>query len=571
MFKNKKAQAWFYVGSLTLMLIFLNILGNAFFWKWDLTEDKRFTITSSTKQLLQDLDEVVYVRVLLEGEFPAGFKRLQKATREMLDDFRSWSGYIEYEFEDPSAPANVEEINERRKQLEEIGVRPTLFRLRDVEGVEEKLIYPYAIFYYKGRSLPVNLLEEQRGQDQEIVLNNSISLLEYKFANAIVKLRRPNKAIIAYTNGHGELDELATKDLTAALRTYYDVGRFTMDSTYAIPKEISLLIVAKPTGPFSEKDKFKLDQYVMNGGKVIFLLDRLAINLDSLAGRKGFIPPEYELNLDDLLFKYGVRLQPSLVQDLQCSKIPQVVGVQGEKPQIELFKWPYHPVSVPRDEHLIVKGVDGVNFFFANRLDTIRTKTPVEKTILLTSSKYSKEQFSPAYVSFEMLHYPQDPEKFKMSNIPLAVLLEGEFPSLYEHRLSERMEAGLQELGLEFKARSVPNRMLVVSDGDIAYNFIVNREAKTTTPLGFNRYEQRMYANKDFLLNSIEYLLDEVGVMEARGKEVKLRLLDQVRAMREQSYWQLFNILLPLLFLTLFGLTYHYVRKRKYARGATQT
>ncbi len=566
MLKSKKAQAWFYTVSLFLILLFLNILGNAFFFKWDLTEDKRFTITSSTRKLLKDLDEVVYVKVLLEGEFPAGFKRLQKATREMLDDFRSWSGYVEYEFENPTpADVSTKELNERRKQLEEIGVRPVLFRLQGVEGVEEKLIYPYAIFYYKGRSLPVNLLEEQRSQDQEVVLNNSISLLEYKFANAIVKLKRPNKALIAYTTGHGELDELQTKDLTGALRTYYDVGRFTMDSTYAIPKEISLLIVAKPTKPFSEKDKFKLDQYVMNGGKVIFLLDRLAISLDSLAGREGFVPPEYDLNLDDLLFKYGARLQPSLVQDLQCSKIPQVVGVQGGKPQIELFKWPYHIVSVPRTEHLIVKGVDGVNFFFANRLDTIRTKTPVRKTILLSSSKYSKEQFSPAYVTFQMLHYPLDPQKFKESNIPLAVLLEGEFPSLYENRLSESMQAGLDEIGMEFKTRSVPNRMLVVADGDVAYNFIVDRQAGTSTPLGFNRYEQRMYANKDFLLNSIEYLLDEVGVMEARGKEVKLRLLDQVRARKEQTYWQVFNILLPLIFLLLFALLYHYLRKRKYA------
>ncbi len=563
MFKSKKAQAWFGTGMLALILIFLNILGNAFFFKWDLTEDKRFTITESTRNLLRNLDETVYVRVLLDGEFPAGFKRLQKATREMLDDFRSWSGYIEYEFEDPSA-GSVEEINARRKQLEDAGILPVTFRLRTVEGGEEKLIYPYAVFYYKGRSIPVSLLEEQRGRDQDLVLNNSISLLEYKFANAIMKLKRPTRAIVAFTSGHGELNDLQTKDLRASLRTYYDVGRFTMDSTYAIPSEISLLIVAKPTKPFSEKDKFKIDQYVMNGGKLIFLIDKLAISLDSLAGREGFVPPELDLQLDDLLFKYGARVQPSLVQDLRCSKIPQVIGMQNGKPQIELFKWVYHPVSVPEIDHPVVKGVDGVNFFFANRLDTIRTKTPVKKTILLATSKYSREQFSPAYVSFQSLHHEPRPENFKEPHLPLAVLLEGTFPSLYENRLSESMKEGLQELGMTFKKESVPNRMLVVADGDVAYNFIVDKENGTTMPLGYNRYERNMYANKDFLLNSIEYLMDEAGVMEARGKEVKLRLLDQVRARKERSYWQVFNILLPLAFLLLFGLGYHYLRRRRY-------
>ncbi|HHJ51403.1 MAG TPA: gliding motility-associated ABC transporter substrate-binding protein GldG [Phaeodactylibacter sp.] len=567
MWKSKKAQAWFSTGMLALILVFLNILGNAFFFKWDLTEDKRFTITSSTRELLKDLDDVVYVRVLLEGEFPAGFKRLQKATREMLDDFRSWSGYIEYEFEDPSDPdKSVEEINARHKQLEEAGILPVTFRLRTVGGGTQKRIYPYAIFYYKGRSIPVSLLEEQRGRDQDLVLNNSISLLEYKFANAIMKLRRPSRAIVAFTSGHGELDDLQTKDLRASLRTYYDVGRFTMDSTYAIPSEISLLIIAKPTQPFSEKDKFKLDQYVMNGGKVMFLLDKLAISLDSLVGREGFVPPELDLKLDDLLFKYGARIQPSLVQDLRCSKIPQVIGSQNGKPQIELFKWVYHPVSVPDIDHPIVKGVDGVNFFFANRLDTIRTKTPVKKTILLSSSKYSREQFSPAYVTFKSLHHEPRPENFKESHLPLAVLLEGTFPSLYENRLSKSMEEGLKELGMTFKKESVPNRMLVVADGDVANNFIVDRENRTTMPLGYNRYERNMYANKDFLLNGIEYLMDEAGVMQARGKEIKLRLLDQVRARKEKTYWQMLNILLPLLFLLLFGMGYHYLRKRKYAR-----
>lgn len=549
----------------TLALVLLNVLGNAFFTQLDLTEEKRFTLTQPTRELLRSVDDVVYVRVLLEGEFPAGFKRLQRATRELLQDFRGYSPWIEFEFEDPNE-GTAEEVNRRRKELSELGINPTNLRLKDTEGTEEKLIYPWAIVYYKGREAYVNLLENQGMQNPHVVLNNSIALLEYKFANAISKLMKGSKPYIAFTVGHGELNELERKDLVNHLADYYNVGTFVLDSAGYIPDEVSVLIVARPRGPFSEKDKFKIDQYIMRGGKVIWLIDRLNAALDSLRGREAFVPFDYDLNLEDLLFKYGIRIEPNLLLDLQCGVIPQVVGMQGGQPQIDMFKWYYFPIVTPDLDHPITKGLDGIYLEFPSTIDTtVRIKTPVKRTVLLHSSPYSRVQYSPVRLNFDILHYEPDPEKFSKGPYPVAMLLEGEFPSLYEHRITDQMRAGLEEMGRPFKARSLPTRMLVVSDGDIARN-PVNPDG-TIMPLGYNRFMRYQFANRDFLLNAIEYLQDPDGVIAARAKDVKLRLLDTVRARKERIKWQLLNLVAPIVFLILFGIGWNWWRRRKYARA----
>ncbi|MCB0644921.1 MAG: Gldg family protein, partial [Phaeodactylibacter sp.] len=297
--KNRKLQSFIQLGLIAGILVFINILGNASFGgvalyrHLDLTEENRFTLTDPTLDLLHNLDEVVFVRVLLEGEFPSGFKRLQESTREMLDDYRAESGLLEYEFENVNQ-GTAEEINDRRKNLAEDGITPSLFRIQSTEGTEEKVIYPYAIFSYKGRTVPVNLLEEQGNLPQEVAINNSINLLEYKFSNAIQKLQLARKPIIAFTTGHGELTELQTKDLVVALRPYYELGRFDLDSNYQVPPQIDLLIIAKPTQPFSERDKFMIDQYIMNGGKTLWMLDKVAVSLDSLrVDGSSFVPRDF--------------------------------------------------------------------------------------------------------------------------------------------------------------------------------------------------------------------------------------------------------------------------------------
>jgi len=564
---NTLLQAVLFAG----ILLLVNILANArlgdtpMYGFLDLTEEKRYTLTKPTRQLLRGLEEPVYVRILLEGDFPAEFKRLQNATRELLDDFRAENGLIEYEFADPNE-GTVEEINALREELAKDGIIPSTVTSRDASGVTEKLVYPHALVNFKGRMMPVLLLEnEVPGVDPEVAINQSIALLEYKFANALQKLQYREKPNILFTAGHGELDDLETRDLEKSMRLYYNTGRVVLDSIVSLNEEVAALVIAKPTRRFSEKDKFKIDQYVMNGGKVLWLLDKLAVGLDSLRGRPEFFPQEYDHNLDDLLFRYGLRIQPNLVLDINCSQIPLVSGMVGNAPQFTNFEYPYHLVVVPDSPHPAVKNLGPLNLLYANTLDTsVQPKYPLKKEVLLHSSKNSRTQFIPVGLNFEFLRYGLDPDKFNKPPQPLALSLEGQFASLYENRVTESMLEGLAQLDLAYKAKSTPTRMLVVSDGDIAKN-PVNRRENKHGPLGYNRFQRYTFANKAFLLNAIEYLLDENLIIEARAKEVKLRLLDRERTRAEARFWQGVNIGLPLVVLALFGLAYQWIRRRRYS------
>ncbi len=569
-FQNK-VQTLISLALLVAVVVLVNILANARFGDValyghiDLTGDQRFTLSKGTKKLLKGVDDVLFVRVLLDGEFPAGFKRLQNSTREMLAKFRSENRNIEFEFEDPSK-GSVEAVNNRRKQLAEEGIRPINLRLKDKQGTSEKLIYPYAQVFYKNRSITVNLLEnEVPGVPPEIILNNSIGLLEYKFANAIQKMNTIAKPVIMFSTGQGELQPIETADLEKSLAPFYDIGRLDLDSMSYIPKEVAALMVAKPRFPFSEKSKFKIDQYVMNGGKVLWMIDALRVDMDSLRNRDRYLATEYELNLDDLLFRYGVRIQNDLVLDFMSSGIQLVTGIVGNAPQFDYFRYPYHLVVLSRSQHPIVKSLNGVNLFFASSLDTIKTKTQVHKTILLESSRRSRRQKSPITMDFEFLRYELDSTKFNIPHLPIAVLLEGTFPSLYENRVSKDMLDMLGQLNRPFLTQSQPTRMIVIADGDVAKNK-VNLQRMSYSPLGYNEVDRYLYANKDFVINCLEYLLDTEGVLEARSREVKLRLLDTPSAQGQKPWWQAFNIGLPLALLALVGWLYNGWRRRKYGQ-----
>ncbi len=567
MARSQRTQALSQLGLFAGILIVVNILAHQVYTHIDLTEEKRYTLTKPTRELLRSVNDRIYVRVLLEGEFPAGFKRLRTATREMLEDFRSLNAYIDYQFEDPNK-GSKEEVNARRKALLEEGIAPVNLNVRGEGESKSQIIYPTAIFHYGKRKVIVNLLENQSPTlSPDEVINNSISLLEYKFANAIKKLQAKGRPIILFTRGHGELDELQTKDLERSLRQFYDTDRITLDSVIHLPADkCALLIVARPRSAFSERDKFIIDQYIMGGGKVLWLIDRLDAGLDSLRHRKRFIPQDYPLNLEDVLFKYGVRIQPDLVLDMECTQIPLQVGVVGNAPQFRLFPWPYHLAVLPTGNHPVVKNLDRVELHFCSSMDTIRTKTPVKKTVLLRSSKYSRLQFSPIELGFDIMGEELKPEYFNKGHQILGVLLEGEFPSAYENRVTEQMAQGLQQVGISFRSVSVPTRMIVISDGDVAANFVRDREKKEWLPLGFNRFENATYANRDLLINAVEYLIEPGGVIEARSREVKLRLLDTVRAKEEKLLWQALNIGAPLFFLSLFGILFQWRRRRRYAR-----
>lgn len=555
------------------IIILINILANARFGttalysRLDLTEEKRFTLTDGTKELLRNLDEVVTIEIMLAGKnLPANYKRLKESIQQTLSDFRGVSGYIEYRFVDPMAGDKEQDLRVQQ-ELAKQGIFPVQNRIQQADEVSLKIIYPYARFYYKGREAAVNLLYNQvPGMPQEVVLENSIGLLEYQLANMIQKLQNPGRRHLVFTTGHGELGPLETADLEQSLSAFYNTDRLNLEQVVQIDPEIAAVIVARPRYAFSERDKFKIDQYVMNGGKVLWLVDALRASLDSLRGKQDYVATDYPLNLDNLLFNYGVRIQPNLVLDLQHSRIPLNTGRLGNANQTELFGYPYHLVVIPTSRHPVVKGLNPLNLKFASSIDTTsRTKTALDRKVILSSSPRSRLQYNPIRLNFDFLQRELPRDQFNKGEQVLALALEGVFPSLYENRVTESMLQGLEEIGMTFKTRSVPNRMLVVADGDIARNE-VNEQEGTFMPLGYNEFEKYQFSNKYFLINAIEYLLDTRGLLEARGKEVKLRLLDETRAQQETLFWQVLNIGLPLLFLVLFGGLYTLLRKRRFGR-----
>lgn len=572
MSSNKKMQSLLQMGLFLGIVIFLNILANArlgnfaLYRSFDLTEEKRFTLTDGTKNLLRNLDEIVYIKVMLDGKLPAELKRLRSSAIDVLDDFRSVSALLDYDFDNPMEGKDAE-VNARMEQLRKEGMFPMSFTVMKGAQRDETPVFPYAVVNYKGRSLAVNLMENQDpSQSPDVVLNNAVSLLEYKLANAIQKLQQVSKPNVLFTVGHGEIGPNERKDFELTLRKFCNTGTIFLDSVTYINPEISALIVAKPLNAFSEKDKFKIDQYVMSGGKILWLLDMVRMDKDSLFAHPEYIPGDYQLKLDDLLFRYGVRIQPDLVLDLQCSPIWIATGKQGDRQQRQPIAFPYHILTLSNPDHPVSKSVAPVNLQFASTIDTaVRTKTPVKKTVLLTTSPRTRLQYLPVRLGLDFLRYI-DPSKFNKGTQVVSVAMEGIFPSMYENRITPEMQNGLTQLGQTFKTQSVPTRQIVVADGDIAKNKYLKMRDQVV-PLGYNEVENFIYANKEFLQNAVEYLLDKNGIIAARGKEVRLRMLDTTRAQSEKSWWQLVNILFPLLLIGAFGGLYGWWRKRRFTKS----
>lgn len=549
------------------ILVLLNVVAQFFYINFDLTEDKRYSLTQPTKDLIRNLDDRMFITVYLEGDLPAGFRRLQTGVTDLLKRFRTLSRDVDFQFVDPN-DGDTKDVNDLRERLKEVGIAPTNLIVKDGSERKEILIFPAAVISYKGRSIPVNLLEENRaGVNQEVVLNNSVQQLEYKFANAFQKIRTADRKYIFFTEGHGELPPYETADIQMAINKYHYTGRISLDSIVQINPRIDVLIIAKPTRPFSEKDKFKIDQFVMNGGKVIWLVDKLAASLDSLRGKRAHVPIDFKLNLDDQLFKYGVRLDANMVLDLECTPIPLQVGGTAQDPQYEMIDFWYHLALAPTNvEHPIVKGLDRLDIRFAGSLDTVATKNAnIKKSIILQSSNQSRMMPLPSSVDFEIFRYEPDRSRFNKT-FNLGVLLEGEFQSLYRNRVPQSMMDTLKILGQPFKEKSTSNRMIVISDGDIIKNEVrIRNNQPAPMPLGLNEFARYTFANKDFMLNCIEYMLGDEGLIEARSKEIKLRMLNEGKIEEERTFWQFINIGLPLLVLALFGLVYNFIRRRRFA------
>ena len=551
---------------LVVAIVFLiNVIGSFIYTEFDLTDDNRFTLSENTKKIVSTAGDNMSIRVLLDGEFPAGFKRLQSSVLDILNKFRDINPNIVFEFEDPTV-GSVKELEQKKKLLQEDNIIPISLSYSDGTQLVQKAVFPFAIINYRQKKYIVNLLEEQKpGDDEEIILNKSVALLEYKFANAFQKLQSERPKNVLFTQGNGEWEESQTFRLESEIRRFHRVGRVSLDTLMKLDSTIDLVILAGPKTPMTLQNQFKLDQYVMNGGKIIWLIDKFPVSLDSINKYKFYVPEDIATGLDDMLFKYGVRIMPDLIVDLECSSIPQVVGMSGDKPQTKLFPWVYHMAAASEIQHPVVKNIDRVNLFFPSTIDTVKTEGNVKKTMLLKSSKYSRSQLSPVRLSFEILKVAPDPSKFNDGNRPVAYLLEGEFESFFKNRLTPEFQSMLDRIGVKFKDKSISAKQIVISDSDFAKN-LINTTTGDTEDIGYNKWERRFYkGNKDFILNAVEYMLDENNILESRSKEIKLRLLDTVRTKQEKSWWQFINVGLPVLLLALFGFVYQYFRKRRYA------
>ncbi len=559
--KNKKRDLTT-LGLTIIIFILLNFVGSFVFHRFDLTSERRYTLSDATKKLLGKLNDVVYVKVYLEGEFPAGFKRLRNETKEMLDEFKNYSNEnIEYEFINPSANPDKKQQKEVYKQLYNKGLLPTNVEVKEENGTSQQILFPGAIVSYKGREVPWQLLKTQIGQSSEGQLNNSVQSLEYEFASCIRNLSIVMKPEIAFIEGHGELDTLAVKDISEALAEFYIVKRIKINEQLKSLDGLKAIIIAKPDTAFSERDKFIIDQFVMKGGKLLLAIDPLNTCIDSLKKLRQTIAIPYELNLDDLLFKYGVRINPNMILDIQAAGIPINKAMRGERPRIQMMPWIFTPLASPVSTNPISKNLDVVKIEYGASIDTISNKG-IQKSILLQSSKFSKTLTSPVRVDLNYLGGRPDESKFTNPFQTIAVLLEGEFTSLYKNRIPPKIA---NDSAIGFKDRSVKTNMIIISDGDVIKNDIIPTTRKPLE-LGFDKYANQMYGNKNFVLNCVNFLCDDSGLMSVRSRELTLRLLDKKKINSEKLKWQLINTLLPIFIVMLFGAIQNFNRKRKYTQ-----
>ncbi|MGB1248536.1 MAG: gliding motility-associated ABC transporter substrate-binding protein GldG [Chitinophagales bacterium] len=550
---------------LMAIILVVNFIGSKIYKRFDLTEEKRYSLSDPTKEFLRNLDDIVYVKVYLTGSLPSGMKELENSTRDILNECKAYGGSnIDFEFIDLTA-YSLEAQEEEGKRLMEQGLNPISLTVVESGEQTQKVIFPGAIIEYKGRSKSLVLLENQVGYDQFEILNNSIALLEYKIANSIQKLQQLTPPKISFTQSNGELTQAEIGSILGTLQAdYMEVASLNLNEGFKIDQSIDVVVIAKPTIPFDERQKFKLDQYVMNGGKILWFVDGMSASLDSIQGKDFHLAQPLDLNLDDILFKYGIRVNNDLIQDLQNTPIPLVTGEVGGVPQTQLFPWVFNPLLFTTNEHAITKNIDPVAGNFTNTLDTIRTEG-IKKTILLTSSAYSRAQFAPVRVYLGIIKDNPPPEAFQQPYLPTAVALEGTFTSVFKNRITDKYLESIDTVEeLSYREESMPTKMIVVSDGDIIRNQVSS--TGNPLPLGFDRYSQSTYGNKTFVKNCIEYLIDDYNLIETRNKEIKLRQLDGIKLQNERTFWQVLNIALPLALVFIFGLIFSLVRKRKYAR-----
>jgi ABC-2 type transport system permease protein len=558
-----------------VILLLINIIAGFIFTRLDLTAEKRYSLAPATKRMLKGLKDEVLFKVYLEGDLPPGFRRLANETKEMLDEFRAYSKHIQYEFVDPSANPDIKERTDGYKLLVERGLQPTDLRVNKKGQASQMIIFPGAIVTYGAHEVPVQLVISQLGQDADKALNISVQSLEYNLASTILKLIQPTKPQIAFIQGQGELSQFETQDAQNALSEFYNVQRVTINhkitslairlmgtSSDKLVNRFRAIIIAKPTKPFDEKDKFLIDQFIMRGGKVLWLIDPVFASMDSLQKFNSTMGLVNNVNLEDMLFNYGVRLNTNLVMDKIALPIPIKTGQIGDQPQFDFFPWYYFPVLTPTIAHPIVNGLNSIKTEFISSIDTV-TAQGVKKTILLTTSPYSRIVNAPVYIDLEILKKPADESQYNKGPQPVAVLLEGNFVSSYLFRIPPELS---ENKDLQFLPKSYkPTKMIVVGDGDIIKNQFQLSQGYPL-PLGYDQYTRQTFGNRDFLLNAMNYLCDESGLITVRSRELTLRMLDTTKLENNRLFWQILNVLLPIILILIFSFIKLRIRSRKYSR-----
>ena len=556
-----KSKALKQLGIVFLAIIVINLISNFFFKRFDLTQDKRYTLSETTLNIIESVESPLYIEVYLEGNFPPEFKRLQNETKQLLEEFTAYNSNIIFNFKNP-----IEKEETRVEKMKEFyakGMQPLSITVEDKGKQSQEVVFPWAQATYGDKFTKVALLKNLMGASTEQKVISSVQHLEFGFAEAINKISKEKQKKIAVIKGNGELIEPFMADFLRTVKESYYIGPFTLDSVAKQPtqtlealKKYDLAVIAKPTEAFTEEEKQVLDQFIMNGGKTLWLVDAVSADMDSLYNETGTIlAAQRELNLTDMFFKYGIRINPLLVKDEYATPIKLATGNQGSETQMQEYTWKFAPFIYPTSTNPIVKNMEGIKFEFASPIEIL--KNDIKKTVLLSSSEYSKTVGTPSPISLDMVTEETTPEEYEGKGLlPVAVLMEGKFKSMYQNRVLPFKDNSFQATGKD-------NKMIVISDGDVIKNQL---DKGVPLELGFDKWTNQLYGNKEFLMNCVNYLLDDNGLINIRSKDVDLPLLNKEEVYKNYTIAQMITVGLPIVILAIFGFLFTFLRKRKYSR-----
>ena len=559
--KENKSKALKQLGIVFLAIIVINLISNFFFKRFDLTQDKRYTLSETTLNIIESVESPLYIEVYLEGNFPPEFKRLQNETKQLLEEFTAYNSNIIFNFKNP-----IEKEETRVEKMKEFyakGMQPLSITVEDKGKQSQEVVFPWAQATYGDKFTKVALLKNLMGASTEQKVISSVQHLEFGFAEAINKISKEKQKKIAVIKGNGELIEPFMADFLRTVKESYYIGPFTLDSVAKQPtqtlealKKYDLAVIAKPTEAFTEEEKQVLDQFIMNGGKTLWLVDAVSADMDSLYNETGTIlAAQRELNLTDMFFKYGIRINPLLVKDEYATPIKLATGNQGSETQMQEYTWKFAPFIYPTSTNPIVKNMEGIKFEFASPIEIL--KNDIKKTVLLSSSEYSKTVGTPSPISLDMVTEETTPEEYEGKGLlPVAVLMEGKFKSMYQNRVLPFKDNSFQATGKD-------NKMIVISDGDVIKNQL---DKGVPLELGFDKWTNQLYGNKEFLMNCVNYLLDDNGLINIRSKDVDLPLLNKEEVYKNYTIAQMITVGLPIVILAIFGFLFTFLRKRKYSR-----